>query len=336
MGPIMLDVDGTSLTAEDKDILAHPLVGGLILFSRNFHSPQQVAALTADIRKYARGDILIAVDQEGGRVQRFKNGFSIIPAMGKLWHQADGVMEHALQLAKASGQLIALEVMSVGVDISFAPVLDINDISDVIGDRAFHTEPDKVCSLANAFIEGMHSMGMKCTAKHFPGHGSVKEDSHIALPVDRRDRAEILGIDMEPFRRLISTEQVNAVMPAHVIYPAFDDKSVGFSTFWLEDMLRGQLGFDGVIFSDDLSMAGAGSIGGFVERTEVAQQAGCDMLLVCNNRAAAIEVIDQANISVLPQSQPRLQKMLSKNPVQYAQLTQIKEWQEARQLLNIC
>ncbi|REL26347.1 beta-N-acetylhexosaminidase [Thalassotalea euphylliae] len=335
MGPIMLDVDGTSLTAEDKEILAHPLVGGLILFSRNFHSPEQVAALTADIREYAQGDILIAVDQEGGRVQRFKNGFSIIPAMGKLWQQADGAMAQALQLAKASGQLIALEVMSVGVDISFAPVLDINDISDVIGDRAFHAEPDKVCLLANAFIDGMHSIGMKCTAKHFPGHGSVKEDSHIALPVDRRDKAEILGIDMEPFRQLISAKQVNAVMPAHVIYPAFDDKSVGFSRFWLEDMLRGQLGFDGVIFSDDLSMAGAGSIGGFVERTEAAQQAGCDMLLVCNNRAAAIEVIEQANISVLPQSQPRLQKMLSKNPVQYGQLTQIKEWQQARQLLNI-
>ena len=347
IGPIMLDVDGTSLTEEDKEILAHPLVGGLILFSRNYESPEQVTQLTADIRRAAQSDILVAVDQEGGRVQRFREGFSTIPAMGQLWQQANHSIEQALLLANACGQLIALEVMSVGVDISFAPVLDIDDVSDVIGDRAFHAKPEMVYQLADAFIEGMHSVGMKCTAKHFPGHGSVKEDSHIALPVDNRSQAEILGIDFEPFRQLIHAEKVDAVMPAHVIFPAFDDKSVGFSSYWLQQVLRTQLNFGGVIFSDDLSMAGAGSIGGFVERTEAAQAAGCDMLLVCNNRAAAIEVIDNANIQVQPASQPRLARMLSKNSVNrsangsvnssvsYEQLTQSKAWQQARKTLGI-
>nr|WP_258872095.1 beta-N-acetylhexosaminidase [Thalassotalea euphylliae] len=335
IGPIMLDVEGTSLTDEDKEILTHPLVGGLILFSRNYESPAQVSELTRDIRHAAQHDILIAVDQEGGRVQRFRDGFSTIPAMGKLWQQAGHSLEQASTLANACGQLVALEVMSVGVDISFAPVLDINDVSDVIGDRAFHSQPDAVYQLADAFINGMHSVGMKCTAKHFPGHGSVKEDSHFALPIDNRDRAEILGIDMEPFRQLINAKKVDAVMPAHVIYPAFDDKSVGFSSFWLQQVLRAQLNFDGVIFSDDLSMAGAGSIGGFVERTEAAQAAGCDMLLVCNDRAAAVEVIDKANIQVQQASQPRLARMLSKSPVKYEQLTQIKEWQQGRTALGI-
>ena len=335
MGPVMLDVEGTSLSAQDKEILAHPLVGGLIIFSRNYESPQQISQLTNDIRSATNGDILIAVDHEGGRVQRFRDGFSAIPAMGALWQQAEQSLEKAQSLAYASGQLIALEVMSVGVDISFAPVVDINDISEVIGDRSFHQSPEMVFNLAQAFIKGMHSCGMKCTAKHFPGHGSVQEDSHIALPVDHRDKSEIFGIDMQPFRQLMAANLVNAVMPAHVIYPSVDDKSVGFSSLWLQEILRGQLGFDGVIFSDDLSMAGAGSIGGFVERCEAAQTAGCDMLLVCNNRSAAIEVLDNANISVLPQSQPRLANMLSKSPVTYQQLTQIAEWRSARASLGL-
>ncbi|WP_448211116.1 beta-N-acetylhexosaminidase [Colwellia sp. MEBiC06753] len=335
MGPIMMDVMGTSLTAEDKEILAHPLVGGFILFTRNYESPAQIAELTQQIRQHAHSDILIAVDHEGGRVQRFRSQFSALPAMGKLWQQAQQDLEKAKQLANYAGQLMALEVMSVGIDISFAPVLDINGVSEVIGDRAFHQDPAMVEVLAQAFVKGMHTVGMKCTAKHFPGHGSVKEDSHIAMPVDRRAQAEIVGVDMAPFTALIGANVINAVMPAHVIYPALDDKSVGFSPFWLQQVLRQQLNFDGVIFSDDLSMAGAASIGGYVERSEAAQQAGCDMLLLCNNRDAVVEVIDHANIQILPDSQRRLATMLSKTAVSYQQLPELAQWQAARTALGL-
>ncbi|NMP33209.1 beta-N-acetylhexosaminidase [Thalassotalea sp. M1531] len=331
----MLDVDGTSLTSEDKELLGHPLVGGLILFARNYQSPEQVNELTRQIKASANGDILIAVDHEGGRVQRFREQFSAIPAMGQLWQMANGSLEEAKLLAKSAGQLVALEVMSVGVDISFAPVVDINDISEVIGDRAFHQKPEVVEPLAKAFIQGMHSIGMKCTAKHFPGHGSVKEDSHIAMPLDGRNKQEIFGIDMQPFKGLMQDNLVNAVMPAHVIYPDIDDKSVGFSPLWLQEILRGHLGFDGVIFSDDLTMEGAASIGGYIERSEAAQQAGCDMLLICNNRSAAVEVIDNANLIADPISQSRLQKMLPKTSINYSQLPQLAEWQQARTILGI-
>ena len=335
MGPLMIDVGGTSLNAEDKELLAHPLVGGLILFSRNFESPAQVAELTKEIREHANGSILIAVDQEGGRVQRFRDGFSAIPAMGKLWSMANESLADAKSLAETAGQLMALEVLSVGVDISFAPVLDLNGVSEVIGDRSFHAEPEVVAHMARAFMQGMQSVGMKSTAKHFPGHGSVQEDSHIAMPVDNRDRAEILGRDMEPFRQLIAAKMVSAVMPAHVIYPALDSRSVGFSSFWLQQILRDQLGFDGVIFSDDLSMAGASSIGGYIERCEAAQMAGCDMLLVCNNRNAAVEVIDGANLEIKQDSQQRLSHMIAKTPIRYSQLSQINEWRKARATLGL-
>ena len=339
MGPIMLDVAGTSLSAEDKELLAHPLVGGLILFSRNYENPEQIAALNEDIRmssaKQPGKEILIAVDHEGGRVQRFREHFSALPAMGNLWDMAGQSEAKAIELANYAGQLMAMEVMSVGIDISFAPVVDVDGISDVIGDRAFSSDPKRVEALARGFVRGMHSVGMKCTAKHFPGHGSVKEDSHFGLPVDKRLKAEILGFDMEPFRQLMTGGFVNAVMPAHVIYPEIDDKSVGFSTFWLQEVLRGQLGFNGVIFSDDLSMEGAASIGGFVERSEAAQQAGCDMLLVCNNRDAAIDVIDNANIGVIDTSTQRIKSMLSTTQFRYEQLPQLAEWQTAKQALGI-
>ncbi|MFD2165921.1 beta-N-acetylhexosaminidase [Thalassotalea euphylliae] len=334
MGPIMLDVGGTSLAAEDKELLAHPLVGGLILFARNYESPEQVTALCHAI-KSINPDILIATDHEGGRVQRFRDGFSLLPTMGSLWQTANGDIQQASTLAYAAGQLMAIEVMSVGVDISFAPVADINGISDVIGDRAFHETPHVVTELAASCIQGMLSIGMKATAKHFPGHGSVKEDSHIALPVDTRSKEDILGQDMEPFRQLMARNIVHAVMPAHVIYPAFDAKSVGFSEFWLQEVLRGQLAFDGVIFSDDLSMAGAASVGGFVERAEAAQAAGCDMLLVCNDREAAIDVIDNANIGVKAESSARLKRMLANSKISYTQLAQLAEWQQARTVLGL-
>lgn len=335
MGPIMLDVGGTSLSAEDKDLLAHPLVGGLILFTRNYQSPEQVSQLTQEIRNAAGKDILLVVDHEGGRVQRFREKFSALPAMGKLWGLANEDVAKASELAKYAGQLMALEVISVGIDISFAPIVDLDDISDVIGDRAFHRNPAIVHTLAKAFIQGMHSIGMKATAKHFPGHGGVKEDSHFALPIDKRSKEEILGRDMEPFRQLMLDGVVDALMPAHVIYPALDDKSVGFSPFWLQEILRKQLAFDGVIFSDDLTMAGAASIGGYVERAEASQQAGCDMLLVCNNREAVIDVIDNANIEFNDKSARRISHMLTQTKLSYQQLPQLAEWQNARHALGI-
>ena len=336
MGPVMMDVQGTSLSQEDKEILQHPLVGGLIFFTRNYQSPDQISELSAQIRTAAQKPILLAVDHEGGRVQRFRDGFSLIPAMGSLWQMAEQNLARAKLLAKQSGILMALEVQAVGIDISFAPVLDINNISDVIGDRSFHHEVDYVTELAEAFISGLHLVGMKATGKHFPGHGSVKADSHIDLPIDIRSQADIFQHDLLPFKQLIAKGKVDALMPAHVIFPEVDNQAVGFSRYWLQTILREQLDFNGVIFSDDLSMAGAASAGGYIERAEAAQSAGCDMLLLCNNRRGCIEVLDGANIVSDEKSNMRLTKLLKDprhiNP--WSTLTALPAWQEASQLLN--
>ena len=333
-GPVMMDIAGTELTPEDKQLLAHPNVGGLILFSRNYQSPQQVSELCQQIRLAAQAPILLAVDHEGGRVQRFREQFSAIPAMGDIYSLAGNKIAVAEQLAFHCGVLIALEMQSVGIDISFAPVLDINGISDVIGDRAFSAEPQQVEILAKSLILGMNKAGMAATGKHFPGHGSVKADSHIAAAIDGRNKSEIFGSDIKPFQQLIEADLLSAMMPAHVIYSDVDQHSVGFSRYWLQEILRKQLGFNGVIFSDDLSMEGAAGIGGYVERTEAAQQAGCDMLLVCNNRAGLIEVLDNANLSVEQASSQRIQKLLASNQVSYDKLVQTPRWQEAKQILN--
>jgi len=333
MGPIMLDVHGTSLSEEDKELLEHPLVGGLILFTRNYESPEQVSELTRDIRAAAKQDILLAVDHEGGRIQRFREQFSAIPAMGAIWDLANGELELAKGIAKQSGILMALEVQAVGIDISFAPVLDVNGISEVIGDRAFHQEPEKILPLAQAFIDGMHLAGMKTTGKHFPGHGSVLADSHFALPIDTRAADRIMSYDLLPFKTLIEKNKLDALMPAHVIYPEIDELAVGFSKKWLQQVLRKELSFDGVIFSDDLSMEGAASVGGYVERAEASQQAGCDMLLVCNNRAGAIEIIDNANLVVNEQGSERLQRLLKATNNDWSSLATNVAWQQARQSL---
>ncbi len=328
MGPIMMDVAGTSLSAEDKEILQHPLVGGLILFTRNFHSPEQITDLVTSIRQAANKPLLIAVDHEGGRVQRFREGFSQIPAMGDLYPAAKENIEAATKLAYQCGALMALEVQAVGIDISFAPVLDVNGISEVIGLRSFHSDPQLVIPLAQAFINGMHSVGMKATGKHFPGHGSVKVDSHIDLPVDARSLTEIKQLDLQPFQALIASNHLDALMPAHVIYPDVDNKSVGFSRTWLQDILRTQLKFNGVIFSDDLSMEAASSIGGYIERSEAAQQAGCDMLLLCNNRDACIEVLDSANLAAERVSSERIAQMLKGQSLSWQQMQQSDLWQQ--------
>ena len=279
-GSLMLDIAGTWLTAEDRHLLRQPEVGGLILFARNIEHPRQVDELCRSIRA-VRPDLLLAVDQEGGRVQRLRQGFVNLPAMRELSRCAD-----APRLAEACGWVMATEVLAVGLDFSFAPVLDLDhQRSAVVGSRAFEGDPQAAVVLIDAFVRGMHAAGMAATGKHFPGHGWAEADSHVAIPVDERSLDELRGCDLIPFKAMSAT--LDAIMPAHVIYPQVDDQPAGFSRRWLQDILRAELGFKGVIFSDDLSMAGAHVVGDAADRIQAAMMAGCDMGLVCNDRAAA-------------------------------------------------
>jgi beta-N-acetylhexosaminidase len=300
-GSLMLDIAGTWLTAEDRQLLRQPEVGGLILFARNIESLLQVQALCRAIRA-VRPDILLAVDQEGGRVQRLRRDFVRLPAMREFASHVD-----AQGLAEVCGWVMATEVLAVGLDFSFAPVLDLDhQRSAVVGSRAFEGDPQRATELAGAFIKGMHSAGMAATGKHFPGHGWAEADSHVAIPVDERGLDELRGHDLIPFQQLAG--ELDAVMPAHVIYPQVDDKPAGFSPRWLQDILRKELGFSGVIFSDDLSMAGAHVAGDAASRIEAALTAGCDMGLVCNDRGAA-ELALSALQRLGVQPSPTLAKM---------------------------
>ena len=261
----------------------------MILFARNIQSREQVTALNAQIRQ-ASANLLIAVDQEGGRVQRLRDGFTPLPPMQLL---ADSVVQNpevGVQLVRDTGWLMASEVLACGFDISFAPVLDVDrDTSSIIGDRAFSDQPEMVITLAQAFIEGMNEAGMAATGKHFPGHGGIVADSHLEAPVDHRSWQQLLDHDLKPFVAL--SKQLAGVMPAHITFPAVDPDSVGFSGFWLQQVLRQQLSFDGVIFSDDLSMKGADVAGGYIDKAQLALNAGCDMILVCNCPEGAREVL---------------------------------------------
>ncbi|MEQ1543801.1 beta-N-acetylhexosaminidase [Methyloglobulus sp.] len=321
IGPIMLDVAGLALTEHEKEVINHPNTGAVILFARNYQDPEQIAQLISSIRKARSGQILIAVDQEGGRVQRFQNGFTRLPPA---CCYADSP-----ELAETAGWLMAAELLAVGVDFSFAPVLDIDcGISDVIGNRSFSTESILATALASAFRKGMNAAGMAATGKHFPGHGAVAVDSHLALPVDERDLDSIRAKDLLPFKTLID-EGLEAIMPAHVVYKNIDPNPAGFSPFWIQRILRKELGFNGVVFSDDLSMEGAASAGGFPERARLAQQAGCDMLLVCNNPSAAEQVLDSLTISNNPLREQRLAKMCGKPQFNREQLLSTEKWQQA-------
>lgn len=310
IGALMLDIEGTSLTVADQKLLAEPQVGGLILFGRNIQSPQQVRALTDSMRQI-RPELLIAVDQEGGRVQRLRSGFSRLPSMRVFGHLYDQEPQQALTLAEHCGWLMATEVLAVGIDFSFAPVLDLDGISQIIGDRSFHCNTAQLIRLASAFMQGMHRAGMATTGKHFPGHGSVAADSHIAAPVDHRTLDDIERNDMQPFIQL--KDQLDALMPAHVIYDQVDPSPAGFSTFWLQNIIRQKLGFDGVLFSDDLSMQAACVAGGAEARIKAALSAGCDMGLVCNDRTAALNALMALQDMPLP-NQQRLEKMRGKIP----------------------
>ena len=286
LGPLMIDIAGTALTDLDRDRLRHRLVGGIILFSRNYVSTEQLTRLCAEIHALRTPRLLIAVDHEGGRVQRFREGFTRLPPMRRLGELWEVRRDQALAAARAIGLVLGFELRRCGVDFSFTPVLDLDyGASSVIGDRAFHRDASVVAALAGALIDGLHEVGMAACGKHFPGHGFVAADSHIAVPVDGRS-LEQLAEDMEPYRRL----SLDAVMPAHVIYPEVDDRPAGFSPVWLAK-LRDGFAFDGVIFSDDLSMEGASVAGGIVARADAAWNAGCDMLLVCNSPDAVGELL---------------------------------------------
>ena len=292
LGPVMLDVIGERLTDDDRCRLRHPQTGGVILFSRNYRDPVQLAELCREIHELRDPRLVIAVDHEGGRVQRFREGFQAIPAMGQLGDLYDTDSKQALQLAETFAWAMCAELLHHGVDLSFAPVLDIGDpVSSVIGDRAFHRDPDAITHLANAWVRGMRAAGMEAVGKHFPGHGSVEGDSHHVMPFDRRRFADIEALDLVPFRRVIDTH-LAGIMMAHVIYDQVDEQPAGYSRYWIETVLREQLGFNGIVFSDDLSMSGAESVGGYPERARHALEAGCDMLLVCNNPDGADEVLD--------------------------------------------
>lgn len=312
LGPIMLDVPGVALTDEDRRRLMHPLVGGVILFARNYQSAAQLVTLTAEIHALRTPHLLIAVDHEGGRVQRFREGFTVLPPMrelGRIWDQHPA---EARRLARECGFVLAAELRAHGVDMSFTPVLDLDyGASGVIGDRAFHSEVDAVADLAHQLMLGLRDAGMGSVGKHFPGHGFVRADSHLDIPIDERSYADIEQADLVPFRRMAGYG-MTGVMPAHVIYPAVDSLPAGFSSVWLKQILRDELGFDGAVFSDDLSMKGASVVGDMVARVAAALNAGCDMALVCNDCAAADEVLARLDYCMPAISITRIARMHGK------------------------
>lgn len=292
IGSLIIDFQGLELTQEDKELLQHPLVGGIILFTRNYQNKTQLKQLCESIRKVRTSPTLIMVDQEGGRVQRFREDFFALPSLSLFGEWYDKNPSVALELAKSAGWLMAYEIISNGIDISLAPVVDLNKgISSVIGTRAFHANPDIVTKLASAYIAGMQDAGMCATLKHFPGHGSVSADSHLATPIDERSLKEVLEVDAEPFRKLIHAG-VKAVMAAHIIFPQVDARQVSFSRVWLQEILRKQLHFNGVIISDCLSMQGANISANYADRVIASREAGCDVILLCNQRDGVIQALD--------------------------------------------
>jgi len=334
LGPLMIDLAGTEVSAEECELLRHPLVGGVILFTRNYAEPAQLSALTAAIHGARSPPLIVAVDQEGGRVQRFRPGFSRLPPARRIGREFDLDARAGVALARAIGWLMAAELRAHGVDISFAPCIDLDlGLSEVIGDRAFHANPGAVSQLALGWMQGMRDAGMAATAKHFPGHGAVTADSHLTLPVDRRPLADLTP-ELTPYRRLIANG-LPAVMVAHVLFPAVDVAPASLSGRWIRDVLRGELGFQGVVFADDLSMGGAAAAyGDVVTRARQALSAGCDMLPVCNNRASVIELLNGLGVDPQPASSLRLVRLHGRGgaPVRAA-LEASPEWLRARELL---
>lgn len=292
-GPLVADVAGLALDATERERLVHPLVGGVILFARNYASREQVTALVAAIHALRDPPLVVSVDHEGGRVQRFRDGFTAIPAMRTLGERWERDIAGAIAEATRLGYTLASELRAVGIDHSYAPVLDIDHgHSAVIGDRALAGRANAVASLARALVDGLHAGGTASVGKHFPGHGFAGADSHLELPRDPRPLEALVAADLVPFAALAS-QGLDAMMPAHIVYTAIDDRIAGFSSYWLRDVLRGRLGFRGLVFSDDLSMAGARAAGDVVARAEAATLAGCDVVLLCNDPASVDELLDR-------------------------------------------
>ena len=330
LGPLMIDLCADSLSAEERKLITSPQVGGVILFSRNFSSVQALMDLINEIHALRHPKLLVAIDQEGGRVQRLREGFTQLPAIKLLGDIYDNDPSRACDLAELTGWLMAVELRSIGIDFSFAPILDLNyGVSQVIGDRAFHKDPEVVSILAQKYIHGMRNAGMQAVGKHFPGHGAVIEDSHIDLPVDSREYQDILMEDLVPFQRMIN-QGLAGIMSAHVVYEKIDKKVATYSSKWLQTVLREQMEFEGVIFSDDLSMKAANCSEDYLERTQHALNAGCDMALICNASEQAREVAEKLENYNNPASQIRLTRMHGgKNPLSYTALRETERWKNA-------
>src|SRR5689334_16229654 len=335
LGPLMVDVAGLELTPEDREVLRHPLVGSVILFTRNYASAEQLTRLVADIHAVRTPALIVAVDQEGGRVQRFRPEFSLLPPPRRIGHTFDLDPKQGLTLARSMGWLMAAELRAHGVDLSFAPCVDLDyGVSEVIGDRAFHARPEAVAELALAYVAGMKDAGMAATAKHFPGHGAVIADSHKSLPVDRRGWNE-LGNDLLPYRRLIANG-LPGVMVAHVLFPAVAPEPASLSRRWVQSALREELRFEGAIFTDDLSMGGAkelGSYGDIVARASAALEAGCDVLPVCNDRPSVAQLLDRLRWDPQPSSHLRLVRMRGMAAPEREELVAGDAWRVSQELL---
>ncbi len=331
LGPVMLDIDGLTLSPADRDFLREPAVGGVILFTRNFESPAQIADLVQDIRALRSPPLLIAVDHEGGRVQRFRSGFTAIPPMRRIGREYDRDAESGLHAARKAGWMIGSELRSVGIDLCFAPCVDLDwGVSEIIGNRAFHSKPDVVAELAGAFSRGLRSAGMVAVGKHFPGHGAVLADSHLKLPVDRREYGLVLD-DMRPYERLIGNGALAGVMLAHIIYSRMDAMPAGFSEYWIQRELRSRLGFGGAVFCDDLSMQATRDYGTMAKRARLALQAGCDMVLVCNDREAAQQAVAALSEYSNPLSLVRLARLHGTGHPLRETLLASDEWQSINQ-----
>jgi beta-N-acetylhexosaminidase len=332
LGPLMIDLVGPSVSPEERDMLAHPLVGGVILFSRNYESPTQLLELTRSIHAVRNPPLLIGVDHEGGRVQRFRSGFSLLPPARRLGHLFDTDHPAGISAARTMGWLMAAELRAHGVDLSFAPTVDLDyGLNAAIGDRALHGSADVTAQLAVSYMLGMRDAGMAATAKHFPGHGAVLADSHVSLPVDRRELAD-LDADLAPYRRLIANG-LPGVMVAHILLPALDAAPASLSARWIRGVLRTDLNFQGAIFTDDLSMGAVAAGSDIVERCQRALSAGCDMLLVCNDPASRAQALSGLAVSPDPASQLRLVRMRGGERLSPATLHAAAQWTAAQQLL---
>ncbi len=330
LGPVLIGLAGLEVSAEEADWLCHPAVGGVVLFTRNYSDLSQLSKLTASILEAAGRDLLICVDHEGGRVQRFREGFTRLPplaVLGKMYNQSASM---ALDFAYRHGRVMATELLLCGVDLSFAPVLDLGDRSVVIGNRAFAADPTAIIALSDAYIGGMHDAGMAATGKHFPGHGSVEADSHTDDVCDPRPWELIEAADLKPFEAL--SDKLDAMMMAHVLYPQVDEKPAGYSPFWIKTVLRGKLAYKGTIFSDDLGMYAAKVVGGLNERVRDSLLAGCDAVLVCDPEDVR-QLLTGTEVS-LTDADEALKRLKGRMSATREEVERVSEWRQWKKTIK--